>query len=631
MKTQNLVPIALCGLLWSCAQQPVADPLQNTKKLAAQGHATLYRNGAFQVPMTTIHLIPAGPDALDLALSMAGMRASQSFQESIQHARESVDFAAAGVNKSIAAGGAVNQATNRAAESTREVTTLGGRWVLTAPATSWNTAAAAVTFAGTTYTAARDSGAHLASGSLSAGEQLSDATDSSAAALLSGTTRLAKNTSQDTLAASGRHASFAGERFIKGYAALPANLGERASKVAASASMDHFVEAFQRSNQWREANSSKATDIIVETTDSYTRDVKKSFQSAADDIAQGHQTGYTLAVLKSLRWVLQGIFWDATIKPAGKLAAASLGYITVNTVAFPVIMTVREGIVVADIAVEVAWNSAASVYDITAPSATAAVVGVYSAVELLGGQALAAGEMAGGTLASAGVYAAGKTAAAATAAGGYAAGKTVQYVGAPLSAAGIAVGGAAVGVVEGAGAAMAGSGLVVAGVAGEATTQLVGKTTAATVAGGGAVVSVAAGVALGTYELAKAVVVPAGYELGSGIVLSYGTVSQLGAQAVLAVADASYMVLSLEGPRWVLYAVKGDLDHGESLPTGTILDINGMHKAGETFYQVPASAEEIDRVVNSVYGQLPIAPPASGTEPAQLAVEPDATPVASRK
>lgn len=631
MKTQRIVPVVLSSLVLSCAQQPVTDPLQNTKKLAVHGHATLYRNGAFQVPMTTIHLIPAGPDALDLALSMAGMRAAQSFQESIEHAKESVDFAAAGVKKSVAAGSAVNQATNRVAKDARDLTALGGRWVLTAPATGWNSAAAAVTFAGTSYTAARDSGARLAGGSLSAGAQLSDATDSTTAALFGGTTQLAKTTSQGSLAASGRHANFAAERFIKGYASLPANLGERASKVAASASMENFVEAFQRSNQWRETNSSKATEIIVETTSNYSHDVKQSFKSAADDIAQGRQTGYTLAVLKSLRWVLQGIFWDATIKPAGKLAAASLGYITVNTVAFPVIMTVREGIVVADIAVEVAWNSVGSVYDITAPSATAAVVGIYSAVELIGGQALAAGELAGGSVASAGVYGAGKTAAAATAAGGYAAGKTVQYVGAPLSAAGIAAGGAAVGVVEGVASAVAGSGMVVAGVAGEATTQVVGTTTAATVVGAGTVLSVTAGAALGTYELGKAVVVPAGYELGSGIVLSYGTLSQLGAQSVLAVADASYMVLSLEGPRWVLYAVKGGLGKGDDLPTGAVLDINGMHKAGETFYQVPASAEEIERVVNSVYGELPVAP--AGVEPAQLAEEPvlDSTPVAAQK
>ncbi len=607
MKTKTLAPIALCVLLVSCAQQPVVDPLQNTKKLVTEGHATLYRNGAFQVPMTTIHLIPPGPAALDLALSMAGTRAAQSFQESIQHARESVDFAAAGVNKSIAVGGAVNQATNRVAESTREVTKLGGRWVLTSPATSWNTAAAAVTFAGTAYTAVAESGAQLASGSLGAGQQLSAATDGAAAVLFTGTTTLARNTSQATLAASGRHASFAAERFVKGYATLPANLGKRAGKVAQSASLEHFVAAFQRSNQWREASSSKATDIIVETTGNYTRDVKKSFTAAAEDLAQGRQTGYTLAALKSLRWVLQGIFWDATIKPAGKLAAASLGYITVNTLVFPVIMTVREGLVVADIAVEVAWNSVASVYDITAPTATAAVVGVYSAVELIGGQALAGGELVGGAAASAGVYGVGKTAAAATAVGGYAAGKTVQYVGAPLSAAGVAVGGTAIGVVEGAVAAVAGTGMVAAGVVGEATTQVVGTTAAATVAGGGAVVSVAAGAALGTYELAKAVAVPAGYELGSGIVLSYGTVSQLTAQTVLAVADASYMVLSLEGPRWVLYAVKGGLDRGDTLPTGAVLDLNGMHLSGETFYQVPASAEEMDRVVSSVHGQLPVA------------------------
>ena len=216
MKTKTLTTVVLVALLVSCAQQPVVDPLQNTKKLAAQGHATLYHNGAFEVPMTTIHLIPAGPDALDLALSMAGMRASQSFQESIQHARESVDFASAGVHKSIAAAGEVQQVTTQVAGGARDVTTLGGRWVTSAPATGWNSAAAAVTFAGTAYTAALTSGAQLASGSVSAGQQLSDATDTSAAALLGGTANLAKHTARGALSASGRHASFAAERFIKG-------------------------------------------------------------------------------------------------------------------------------------------------------------------------------------------------------------------------------------------------------------------------------------------------------------------------------------------------------------------------------------------------------------------------------
>ena len=64
MRAKQIVLMLICGTLVACAQQPgKQDPLQNTKKLAAEGHATLYNNGAFEIPMTTIHIIPPGPGA----------------------------------------------------------------------------------------------------------------------------------------------------------------------------------------------------------------------------------------------------------------------------------------------------------------------------------------------------------------------------------------------------------------------------------------------------------------------------------------------------------------------------------------------------------------------------------------
>ena len=83
------------------------------------------------------------------------------------------------------------------------------------------------------------------------------------------------------------------------------------------------------------------------------------------------------------------------------------------------------------------------------------------------------------------------------------------------------------------------------------------------------------------YELSKAVAVPPGYELAGGIVLDYGTLSHLGAQAILAAAGCSYMVLSLEGPRWVLYAVKGKRGDGEDLPAGAVVDLKKMQAVGD--------------------------------------------------
>jgi hypothetical protein len=107
--------------------------------------------------------------------------------------------------------------------------------------------------------------------------------------------------------------------------------------------------------------------------------------------------------------------------------------------------------------------------------------------------------------------------------------------------------------------------------------------------------------------------VPAGYELGGGIVLGYGTTSQLAAHSVLAVADASYLVLSLEGPRWVIYAVKGELGNGEDLPPGTMLDLGNMQADGEEFYYLPVSDKEMRAVVETLYQELPEVPESDDT------------------
>ena len=65
------------------------------------------------------------------------------------------------------------------------------------------------------------------------------------------------------------------------------------------------------------------------------------------------------------------------------------------------------------------------------------------------------------------------------------------------------------------------------------------------------------------------------------------------------------MVLSLEGPRWVLYAVKGNLDKGDDLPGGAVVDLGAMRKSGEEILYLPVTDEEMNKVVQSVYDTLP--------------------------
>jgi hypothetical protein len=189
--------------------------------------------------------------------------------------------------------------------------------------------------------------------------------------------------------------------------------------------------------------------------------------------------------------------------------------------------------------------------------------------------------------------------------GGYAAGKGVQYIGVPLASAGIVVAGGTIGTAVGGVGIATGGTLFVAGEAGGATYQVFGNTLAGTTLAGGTAASTAGGAAYGVYQLSKAVVVPASYELGGGMVLSYETLSHIAAHSILAVSDCAYMVLSLEGPRWVLYAVKGKAGRGDELPVGAIVDLKKLRETGEEIIYLPVTDEEMKGVVNSVYDTLP--------------------------
>jgi hypothetical protein len=51
--------------------------------------------------------------------------------------------------------------------------------------------------------------------------------------------------------------------------------------------------------------------------------------------------------------------------------------------------------------------------------------------------------------------------------------------------------------------------------------------------------------------------------------------------------------------------VKGKLGKGEDLVPGTMLDLKTMQQAGEEIHNLPVSNEEMKKVVESVYGELP--------------------------
>jgi hypothetical protein len=663
-----LLALAAAG----CAAKKTGDdPLKYTKKLVAEGHSSLYNNGAFEVPNTKIKLIPPGPDAVALASELAGVRAPQAFEKSWKNAAESVTIIADGTNKSYELFKDIQGISKDAADAIDRSMTEGGKTLVyksselgkSIVGRSWDTSKDLIrSEAGLTVVqASRAGGNKIVAGSAAAGEQIAAESstggkkiakgsvsggkaiisDGVAAGdnIVSGSIDLAKELSSDSINRSGKALDYGGTRFVKGYAAVPKDVKRRIERTGTNIRGLSLIDILGEENKWRKEWSQKTVDLLGGTISGYGADATSSFKKAGKELSEKYRTqGVSLSVLKSIRWVLQGLLWDATVEPVAKTTGAALGYLSVNLMAFPTVVLVKEGVATTHLAVQVTLDTAKTGYDVVAPTAIAAVAGVYAAADMAASHTAAAatavaGPVAGytteGLSAVAGVtvigggyvagksvegggyvagksvegigYVAGKT----VKGGGYVAGKTVQYVAVPLASAGITVGGGVIGTAVGVTGAVTGGTVVVTGEATSATTQVFGTVIAGATLVGGTAVSTAGGAAYGVYELSKAVVVPAGYELGGGLVLSYETLTQLGAHTILAVSDCAYMVLSLEGPRWVLYAVKGNTGKGEDLPVGAVVDLKQMQEQGEEIYNLPVSDEEMKKIVESVYDGLP--------------------------
>jgi hypothetical protein len=670
--TRLVLAFVFLGMIASgCATTNMKDdPLRNTKKLVTEGHASLYQNGAFRVPNTSISLIPPGPSTLEFVRELAGMRARQSFETSIMNAADSVYIVSEGAKITYDLAKNINSAGNAGAgeirKYTRENSTLlvyrstdlgknivGKSWDLSKTLLHGGAGDAivqgsrslgnAVSEKGTTQGTGLASGSiqaarDVVSSSASGGNTISESGTKQGMELSSGSVQAAKDISASSTKRSGSALKYAGNSFVEGYAAVPAQMKKRTGEMGESLSDAKFASIAANANNTRKEWSQKTVDLMSDTAKNYPTNVSDSFNKAGKELEACRTTGVSFAVLKSLRWVLQGVLWDATIQPLTKMTAASVGYIGVNCLAFPSMVVVAEGAATAKLAVQVTWDAAKMGYDLVAPTGVAAVAGVYGLLDFTGSHAVAGATAVGGTVAGYGeaglskaagvaIKGGGYAAAGATAVGGtvvgyseaglskvagvvikgsgFAAGKGVQYIGVPLASAGIVVGGGAIGTAVGTVGTVSGGTLFVGGEVSSATTQVFGNVIAGTALVGGTAVSTAGGAAYGVYELSKAVVVPAGYELGGGMVLSYETLSHIAAHSILAVSDCAYLVLSLEGPRWVLYAVKGRTGTGDDLPPGAVVDLKKMQGAGEEIYYLPVSDEEMKDVVNSVYDTLP--------------------------
>ncbi len=802
MGVKKILSCLFLSLLMGCAsdsnEDRRVDPLKNSKKLIKEGHGTLYDNGAFQVPYTKVKLIPPGPAPLEIASSLVGIKARDSFLLALDDALSAGNLVKKGALKSLKVGKVVYRSTKKAGGVIHRETMDDSLFLINnsikLPATVTKESlkiaknirkemrALAILIKKSSDKYGEDSKNEiLFSGTLRADSLMEDSDkfkDKLAAKAnkheldeekesMAQDERYAENiiavpremnkegnrvdrnfqkvgsgfdsavsrggTSVDKKISSGAdsydqemiesadktekdfyssaaminkksqqlastHLSFAKNSFIKGYITSFENIKNRSKEVGQN-SWQRLSDSFKRSNELREKYSDKFGYFFKKSWSDYSDQSKKSLKKAKQEFSDNSTSiGYTLGSLKALSWVTKALFWDLLIRPMEQVGAA-VGYLFVNSVAYPTMLITMEGVAVTQIAVQVVWKTTQSSYDLIAPSTISAVASVFSLLEYSGGK-IAAGVIAlsatpikygiqaigkstkyvaktSGKLIKYSAKGVGKGVQAASWVGGksfsgisqvvvvatkgsmvagnqlskassaisgkvgkyalksvgsvgsiamktsskvvkgssWVAGNMVEvlsksygatssaaikYIGVPLVSAGVPIAGATAGVAVGAAGVVAGSTYMVIGESAAAGTYLFGTIISGATTATGTIASTAVGTAVAAYEVGKAVTVPSVYTMGSGIVLCYGELVHLGAHTILGASDVAYLVLSMEGPRWVIYGVSGKLGSGKDLPGGTILDLQKMKSKGEQFKYIPASKSELKKVVEAV-------------------------------
>lgn len=590
-------------LLTSCSTTSKSEhPLKNSSKLIKEGHLSLYHNGAFQVPSTEIKLIPPGPSAVDVAGEFVGLRAHQSFLLSLQNAQSAVYLISDGTKKSYEISKDVYGVGEKLAAVITKASRPGSKsLILKSAGDAYGISGASFQFSKTVQKGMQEYSVELNEWSRQSGKNIDVASADAAKSLNEKGVQFAKDTHGKSVVRSTGRWQDGKNQFVKVYIELPDKWEQYSSGKNPDQYFSEMKDDFSENEKWQSKHSQEMQTLVKSSGQDYFSNIGNSLENAQSEFSGSLETeGISLATLKASRWVLQALFYDAVVAPLSKVTYGSLGYIFVNGVAYPVLLAKDGTVAVTKTAVQFTWDGARMTGAVVAPTLEAGLAGIIAGADLIGSEVLAGSSYVGSKVGSAFVKGGGKVAAVTVQGGGYVGSKGLYYIGVPVAMTGVTVGGTAVGTVYGAGEAAAGAALYIGGEAAQVASHVASATSAGVILVGGTVGSAAVGGGLAVYEMGKSIVVPTGYTVGAGVVLGYSSMTHLAAHSVLAVSDAAYLVLSMEGPRWVIYAVKGNTGKGENLQPGAVLDLEQMRKHGEELHYVPASQEEIKKVIESL-------------------------------
>jgi len=586
-KVLLLIVYALSFDNCSSTKSDKEDPLKNSKQLIKEGHKSLYFQGAIPLAGTSIKFIPPMEEG---EIYIYGRRvgfAKEEFSKAYNKAKESVIVVKEGTKKSWSLSGDVSSTGNDAVEYLQNNATLPGIYIM------YKSSAKGFGLIGSSFEAGKKAHDQVVIGS----EQLRKDWETWAEENFKDPE--AKDNSPEFKARmKAYNATFKNsfESFVIGYVDMDDALKSAWTDSYQEMEGGSFKDSLSSVNQFRSAMSDVITDTWKETVFNYGSSAKEELRSAGKDIesiADGE--GLSFSLLKAFAKTTKAIFYDSIIAPIGKIGVLSVGYVGINAIVYPAAVVTVGTTTGVYILVETFTVAGKGVVYIVAPNVKLALGALLGSTEVVLGESYESLK-AGGKASS---YVARKTSKYGTKGAAIVTEKSGKYILAPTSLIGVTTTQSIVG----GGLAVTGTttgGVITATSAGIQTTTYVGaKTTAVAVGTTGTAASFGTGTAFGIYYLAKSVGVPVGVGLGSGVVASYEVISQLSAHSILAVADCSYIVLSLEGGKWVVYGVKDVSNKANGLLSGAVVDLDQIQKEGGTIVRVPMEEGEAERILDS--------------------------------
>lgn len=589
-------------LFSACAHIDKNDPLKNSKKLFDEGHSSLYQNGAFQIPSTKIKLIPEGPGPIGLALELSGTSAKNSFLSALSEAKDSVKIVVNGSKKSYELAQDGWDVSREMAKKISTESRSSGIWIIE------NSSELSKKIYGRTFELSPSVknklliySKSLAEKGITAGDNVSVAIDKDSSVFKNELIKKTGETSSKLTSEAKEIWNEGKNSFVNGYVVLPQKISDNFENTNKSITFKNYVDQYEKSEDRRGKWSQEMSLIISGTLREYPTKNGDSVDKIKNEFLENTNTvGLTFASFKAAGAVVDRIFWEGGLKPIGKIGMAGLGYVFINGLAYPAMITAGAGIETGNVLVQITKGVGASAVEVVAPTGRAAISAIVSGAAWSTGTTTHVLGHGSAYLARGASLAAAPVLKYAIQGSSIGAAKTIEYVGVPLAQAGIYIGGALSGVVTYGGGMVAGKTVDWGGQALSGGTTALGGAVATTTAMVGTVGSVGLGTLNGLYQVGKATAVPSAQILGGAVVLSYGTLTQLSAHTILAASDAAYFVLSMEGPSFVIYSIKGAVSSGDKLPTNAVLNLEKLRKQGEVVKKIPVSEQEIQKVLQQI-------------------------------